>query len=103
MAEILFFRCFEHNHFNPRHVAAVETNRRKLDRFHSHLVLRVERGMDKGRGEKERERERQRERVEGKGLTEEHLNTLTVKFKLARVARAIIPSMLIRTNGNLEI
>lgn len=65
--------------------------------------------MDKGRGEKgrererDREKERKRERVEGKGLTEEHLNTLTVKFKLARVARAIIPSMLIRTNGNLEI
>lgn len=67
MAVILFFRCFEHNHFNPRHVAAVETNRRKLDRFHSHLVLRVERGMDKGRGEKGRKRETERKRERERG------------------------------------
>lgn len=73
-----FFRRFQQTHFNPRHVAAVETGG-KLDRFHSHLVPQVERGI------------RRTERVEGKGPAEEHLNTLTVKFKLPRVARTIIP------------
>ncbi|KAK1131765.1 hypothetical protein K0M31_015925, partial [Melipona bicolor] len=37
---------FEQTHFNPQHVAAVETGG-KLDRFHSHLVPQVEKGMDK--------------------------------------------------------